>query len=34
MVMVISATRNTVVELVTVVLTEHMSLVNCFYWRW
>jgi len=34
MVMVVSASLNTVVELVTVVLTGHMSLVNCFYWWW
>jgi len=34
MVMVVCASLNTVVELVTVVLTEHMCLVNCFYWWW
>jgi len=34
MVMVVSASLNTVVELVTVVLREHMSPVNCFYWWW
>jgi len=31
MMMVVSASLNTVVEFVTVVLTERMSLVNCFY---